>query len=123
MEPLEALLASIDASDEDMAWCATLNGLPVAMFGANQLTEDNVVGGIWMLCTPDIYTNKFDFMRHCKNYLAVMHTRYEYLTNFIDARNLPSMTWLPRLGFRPCAQVDDYGYEKVPFVQYVSQRS
>jgi hypothetical protein len=122
-QPLEALLDSVGVSDEDMCWAAMLNRLPVAMFGANQLTEDNMVGGIWMLCTPAIYTNKLDFMRKCKEYLAVMHERYEYLTNFIDERNLPSMQWLPRLGFRPCARVETYGIEGIPFIQYVSQRS
>jgi hypothetical protein len=118
--PLEALLDSIDVSDDDMCWCATLNGLPVAMFGANPLQEN--VGGIWMLCSPAIYTNKLDFMRKCRKYLAIMHERYEFLTNFIDARNVPSMAWLPRLGFIPVQQVAEFGYGKMPFIQYVSKR-
>lgn len=120
MEPLEALIESIEVSDEDMCWAATLNGLPVAMFGANRLCEE--IGGIWMLTSNGIYTNKRDFMRQCKKYLAVMHERYQYLTNFIDERNLPSMRWLPRLGFRPCQRVPEYGFEKLPFIQYVSKR-
>lgn len=120
MEPLEALLGSVDVSDDDMCWAATLNKLPIAMFGANPLEED--VGGIWMLCSPAIYTNKRDFMRHCRKYLAIMHERYEFLTNFIDERNLPSMRWLPYLGFRPVQRVCDYGVGNVPFIQYVSQR-
>ncbi len=119
--PLEALLDSIEMSDEDMRWCATLNGLPVAMFGANKL-QDNV-GGIWLLASPGIYTNKLDFMRHCKSHLAIMHERYEFLTNFIDERNLPTMCWLPRLGFLPVQKVEEFGYGKLPFIQYVSKRS
>lgn len=120
MEPLEALLESVKVSDDDMCWAALLNKLPVAMFGANRLCEE--IGGIWMLTSQGIYTNKRDFMRHCKDYLAVMHERYEYLTNFIDERNLPSMRWLPRLGFKPCQRVPEYGFEKLPFIQYVSKR-
>ena len=125
MEPLEALLQSIEVSDEDMCWAATLNGLPVAMFGANHLMGEgeNKIGGIWMLCSPAIYTNKRDFMRKCQQYLAIMHERYEYLTNFIDSRNVPSMHWLPHLGFKPVVEVEEYGFLKVPFIQYVSQRS
>lgn len=122
MEPLEALIDSIAVSDEDMCWAATLNGLPVAMFGANQLTEDNLVGGIWLLASPAIETNIRDFMRKCKTHLEIMHDRYEYLTNFIDARNLGTMRWLPRLGFRPCQKVEKYGHAGAPFIQYVSQR-
>lgn len=121
MRPLDALLDSIEVSDEDMCWTATLNRHPVAMFGANRLCEE--IGGIWLLASPAIYTNKRDFMRHCKAYLAKMHERYEYLTNFVDARNLPTQAWLPRLGFKPCQKVDDFGFEGVPFIQYVSQRT
>ena len=124
-----ALLDSVDVSDDDMCWAALWNGLPVAMFGANPIEiegegpySDLSIGGIWLLATPGIYWNKVDFMRNCKKYLAIMHTRYEYLTNFIDADNVPSMAWLPRLGFRPAQQIDDYGFAKVPFIQYVSKR-
>lgn len=124
MLPLDALLDSISVSDEDMCWAATLNRLPVAMFGANDLfpQDPHQVGGIWMLCAPAIYTNKRDFLRCCKKYLAVMHERYEYLTNFIDAENIPSMQWLPRLGFKPVQTVEKFGHSQTPFVQYVSQR-
>ncbi len=130
LDPLEALLESIKLSDEDMCWCATYNGLPVAMFGANDIKPEGdpayegvTIGGIWLLATPGIYNNKLDFMRTCREFLALMHTRYEFLTNFVDADNIPSMSWLPRLGFRPAAQMDDFGYAKLPFIQYVSKRS
>ena len=130
LQPLEALLESVRLSDDDMCWAATLNKLPVAMFGANDITpkddpnyDDVTVGGIWLLATPGIYTNKLDFMRHCKHYLAVMHERYEFLTNFVDADNIPTLMWLPRLGFRPMQEVRDYGFARLPFIQYLSKRS
>lgn len=125
MQPLEALLESVAVSDKDMCWAATLNKLPVAMFGANHLVTEGeyTTGGIWMLTSPGIYTNKRDFMRCCKKYLAIMHERYDFLTNFIDSRNIPSMRWLPYLGFVPVQTIDDYGFEGVPFVQYVSKRN
>jgi len=124
MEPLEALLGSVEVSDEDMCWAALLNKLPVAMFGANPISMEgeHTIGGIWMLTSPGIYTNKRDFMRKCGQYLAIMHERYEFLTNFIDSRNIPSMRWLPYLGFKVVGTDPAYGFEKVPFVQYVSKR-
>lgn len=123
MKPLDALLDSIEVSDEDMVWAATLNRHPVAMFGANRLTtEGGGIGGIWLLASPGIYTNRRDFMRKCRKYLAIMHERYRYLTNFVDADNLITMQWLPRLGFRPCQRVEDFGFAKTPFIQYVSER-
>jgi hypothetical protein len=126
MTALDALLDSIAVSDEDMCWVAKLNGHPVAMFGVNDVTPEGedpqLVGGIWLLASPGIYTNKLDFMRHCKDYLAVMHERYEYLTNFIDEDNIVTMQWLPRLGFIPMNRVAEFGHAKLPFVQYLSKR-
>lgn len=126
MEPLDALLDSIAVSDEDMCWVAKLRGQPVAMFGVNDVTPEgedpHLVGGIWLLASNGIYQNKKDFMRHCKHYLKVMHSRYDYLTNFIDEANLVTMAWLPRLGFVPVQRVADFGHAKLPFIQYLSQR-
>lgn len=130
LQPLDALLESIDVSDEDMTWAALYQGLPVAMFGCNDIKPEDddaygdiTIGGIWLLATPGIYHNKLDFMRTCKDFLALMHTRYEFLTNFVDAQNLATLIWLPRLGFRPVQEVKDYGFAKMPFIQYVSRRS
>lgn len=122
LTPLDALIDSIEVSDDDMCWAALYQGLPVAMFGANPLTDNNEIGGIWLLASPGVYHNKRDFWRACKSHLELMHTRYEYLTNFIDERNLVTMAWLPRLGFKPCQRIEEFGYEKLPFIQYVSQR-
>lgn len=124
MDSLDALLDSIAVSDEDMCWVAKLNGHPVAMFGANELFPDDPgnVGGIWLLASPGIYTNKLAFMRCCKEYLAVMHEKYEYLTNYVDEANLVTMQWLPRLGFKPVHREEEFGHAKLPFIQYVSQR-
>lgn len=124
-DPLEALLESIRVSDEDMVWTAFLRGHPVAMFGCNELCPEDpgVAGGIWLLASAGIYENKLDFMRKCKEHLAIMHERYEFLTNFIDMDNIPTQMWLPRLGFKPCLQVKEYGFGKTPFIQYLSKRN
>ena len=124
-EPLEALLKSIRVSDEGMVWTAFLRGHPVAMFGCNELYPDDtgIAGGIWLLASDGIYENKLDFMRKCKEYLDIMHEKYEFLTNFIDADNMPTQRWLPVLGFKPVAQVDKFGFGGTPFVQYMSKRN
>jgi hypothetical protein len=131
-EPLEALLSSIRDSDEDMCWTALLRGHPVAIFGANNMTiedpdgnvidEDLSLGGIWLLASPGIYENKLDFMRNCKKYLRKMHERYEYLTNFIDIDNAPTQAWLSRMNFKPIQLVENFGFARTPFIQYVSKR-
>lgn len=127
MQPLDALLDSIEISDEDMCWAATLNKLPVALFGANTIAEDNGdgnnIGGIWLLASPAIYTNVRDFHRKCRSYLTAMHARYKYLTNFVDVENIPTRRWLKHLGFRECQLVEEFGHGKTPFIQVVSKRS
>lgn len=127
-DPLDALLDSVELSDEDMCWAALYNKLPVAMFGANLLDKGDVeddlsIGGIWLLATPGIYYNRIDFHRQAKKHVKIMHERYEYLTNFIDIDNLPTQAWLPRLGFRPAQLVEEFGHARTPFIQYVSRRS
>jgi hypothetical protein len=125
-----ALLDSVDVSDEDMCWAALYHKLPVAMFGANPITiegdgpyKDLSIGGIWLLATPGIYRNKIDFHRKAKEYLAKMHERYEYLTNFIDADNIPTLRWLPTLGFVPLQEVKEFGVDGSTFIQMISKRS
>lgn len=128
MDPLDALVSSVNASDEDLCWTAFLRGHPVAIFGANDITpedspEPHTVGGIWLLASPGIYENKLDFHRSAVKFLAKMHERYEYLTNFIDVDNIPTQAWLPRLGFKVAAYIPKFGFTQEPFVQYISRRS
>jgi len=125
LDPLEALLDSLRVSDEGMVWTALYQGHPVAMFGCNNLSpeEPGVAGGIWLLASAGIYENKRDFYRKCKEYLGIMHEKYEFLTNFIDEQNQVTMYWLPRLGFKPCMRAAEYGFAKLPFIQFISKRN
>lgn len=119
--PLDALLDSIDLSDDDMCWQARLDRHPVAMFGAGSLQGEEI-GGIWLLASKGIYRNKLDFMRKSREYLGKMHERYEYLTNFIDEQNLVTRRWLQTLGFLPVQRIEHFGVGRRPFIQYVSKR-
>jgi len=119
--PLPALLESVEVSDDDMCWAALYQGLPVAMFGANEV-QGQEIGGIWLLASTGIYANRLDFQRKSVEYLDKMHERYEYLTNFVDEQNLVSRRWLQDLGFMPVQTIEHYGVAKRPFIQYVSRR-
>lgn len=120
-EPLDALLDSVRVSDDDMCWAALDQRLPVAMFGANSLQGEEI-GGIWLLASYGIHRNKRDFMKKCHEYLAKMHERYEYLTNFVDEQNLITRRWLQALGFLPVQRIENFGVGGRPFIQYVSRR-
>ena len=119
-DPLSALRNSIDVSDEDMCWTIKYDGYPVGLCGVNRITDE--IGGAWLLATPGIYANKRAFMRQTRLYLGIMHSRYEWLTNFIDERNLVTRLWLERLGWKPVQRIDEFGVGKLPFIQYVSRR-
>ena len=121
MDPLAALVESVKVSDEDMCWCATLEGRPEVLFGASPFAED--IGGIWLLGSARIYDAPFSFLRHCRDYLKVMHERYLYLTNFVDIRHNAANKWIAKLGFKPAVCIPDFGFERRPFTQYLSKRS
>ena len=118
IEPQAALLESLEVSDPDMCWTAKLDGVAEVMFGVNEIADG--IGGIWMLGSDAIYSNSRDFMRHCWSHLAIMHTRYPYLTNFVDVRHRAALIWIRRLGFTPTQFLPEFGHEKRPFIQYVS---
>jgi hypothetical protein len=118
IEPQAALLESLEASDPDMCWVAKLGGVAEVMFGVNEIAADT--GGIWMLGSNQIYSNSRDFMRHCRNYRIYMHTRYPYLTNFVDVRHPAALRWMRKLGFEAVQFIPEFGVEKRPFIQYVS---
>lgn len=120
MEPLEALLDSLEASDDDMCWAAYLDGPAEVMFGANSIIEGEL-GGIWMLGSDRIYESRHSFLRHCEHFLALMHTRYPYLTNFVDVHHQAAHRWMLKLGFQPVQFVKLRG--QFPFIQYISEAS
>lgn len=119
-DPLAALLNSVDVSDEDMCWTIKYDGIPVGMFGVNRLSDE--IGGAWLLASPGIYQNKRDFLAKSREYIDVMHTRYEWLTNFIDERNYVTRRWLESLGWKPVQRIAEFGAGRLPFIQYVSRR-
>jgi hypothetical protein len=118
MEPEAALLDSLEVSDADMVWAARLEGDSEVMFGVNYLGGG--AGGIWMVGSDRIYENPRNFMIHCWHYLAVMHKRYPYLTNFVDVRHQAALRWMRNLGFEAVQFIPKFGHEGRPFIQYVS---
>lgn len=118
VEPMPALLESLKVSDLDMCWAAHLDGDVQVMFGVNDI--GNATGGIWMLGTDAIYTHRRNFMRHCLQYLQLMHERYPYLTNFVDVRHQAALRWMRKLGFEAVQFLPEFGHEGRPFIQYVS---
>lgn len=119
--PEAALVDSFEVSDPDMIWSAERYGQVEVMFGANDINGE--VGGIWMLGSDAIYQNPRNFLKHCNEYLDVMHTRYPYLTNFVSVKHRAALRWIMKLGFVAVQFIPEYGSGRQPFIQFVSFRS
>lgn len=119
MTPQIALAESIRNSDADMCWCALVDGVPEVMWGACKSAEYDV-GIAWLLGSDMVLQIKRHFWKYSLEYTALMHRRYRVLTNYISVHNIPSMTWLTGLGFKPVEIDLKYGYLKQPFVRYES---
>jgi|TARA_R110002167_G_C12706946_1_gene654977 hypothetical protein len=119
-KPIPALLDSLYVSDKDMVFAVLYDSKPVAMFGCNKLTDE--IGGAWLLATDGIYSNKRDFIVKSREMMDLFHTRYPYLTNFIDTRNTTSIKWLESMGWVTIQRIKEYGVGKKPFVQMLSNR-
>lgn len=117
--PREALITSIRHSDIDMCWCALVDGRPEVMWGAVDAGHDSI-GIAWLLGSEMVSQIKRHFWKYSIEYTALMHTRYDILTNYISVQNIPSMTWLSGLGFKPVEVNLEYGYLKQPFIRYES---
>ncbi len=105
-EPTEALRIGLNAGaicktalmqNEDDKW------YPVGMFG---ITPDLDAfglgiraGAIWYLGSSDIYRAQKDFMRLSRKWVEILMGQYDFLFNYVDARNTRHIAWLQRLGF------------------------
>ena len=114
--PVEALLASLKASDPDMCWAATCDGKCEIMWGVARDTDH--IGFVWLLGSDWIYTIKRRFWRESIRYVSRMHTRYMLLTNYVHHDNAASIRWLEIMGFEPRDRVEEFGVGKEPFIRY-----
>lgn len=101
-----------------MRWTCVIDGRPEIMWGVARITAD--IGGIWLLGSDAIYRIKKTLMEQAASSIRVMHRRYPILTNFIDYRNVASLSWLHRLGFEPVDVDLTYGVERRTFIRYQS---
>ena len=71
-------------------------------------------GSAWLLGTDEISKHRYDFARTSRPVFNHLAKGFDYLFNFVDARNLLSLAWVKWLGFRiyPAAP---YGHARLPF--------
>lgn len=118
----EALTTSLSNSSE--AYTVMVDGKPEMMFGVVDDENYNDASVIWMLSTDEVFNlvTVRRFMKDAKRYVKHFHQRKLFLYNYVDERNLRSLSWLRRLGFRFVNREEGFGVAKIPFVFVLSER-
>lgn len=97
LTPYEAVRLSVKASDTDFlkAWFADDQLLCIA--GCSPLS--NTKAAPWLLATPLMEHYQISLTRYARKGVDDMLSRYDLLSNIIDARQKTSIKWLKSLGF------------------------
>lgn len=116
MEPLEAILSSMQASSNT---CATLmiDGTPACIFGCSYADG---VGTPWMIGSDLLVHHAKTFLQLCPTWVEKMRQGVIKLENYVDARNVVAIRWLKRLGFK-FDEAAPYGPLNLPFHRFTME--
>ena len=94
-----ALSESISAPGRAIAML--VDGKVTSLFGCSpmQIGDGVVMGVIWMLASPTIYTCKSVFLRDARKWLRDLTSGCQISGNVVDSRNTASKRWLAKLGY------------------------
>lgn len=118
--PDKALLDSIEMSTSCFSIIGR-KGSVIGMFGCgpSALKNDSLsIGSVWLLGSPAIQDIRYTFLRQCRHWTGVLHTDYDVLWNWADARNTVHVKWLKWLGFK-IIQTAPIGINREQFHQFL----
>lgn len=95
--PADSLRNGVMASRD--AWAGLIDGEVACLFGVAPQSLMTGSGYAWMLATPLIERHQLLFLRRCRPMVAEMLCGFNYLHNYVDARNAKAIRWLRWLGF------------------------
>ena len=117
-DPLTALLHGLEASTPCYSIINDRDEV-VGMFGAGPLPMPNL-GFVWMLAAPGLVEVQVPFLRQSRRWIEQMHKDVApVLTNVVDARNEVHIKWLRWCGFTFLRRIEDFGFEKRQFIEFV----
>jgi hypothetical protein len=90
----DALVASYE--NAALCWTIIKKDTPIAVFGVGY---GDKMGIPWMLGTDGVEGAALAIVRHSKEFVAQMLEQFDYLENYVDARNTLSLNWLKWCGF------------------------
>lgn len=94
-----------------------IDGELACLFGMAPLGLLGRQGAPWLLGTPVLDRHPSVLMRYCLPYIAEMLESRSHLFNYVDARNVRSIRWLKRLGFK-FHPAQPYGVAGLPFHRF-----
>jgi len=111
----EAAIDHLRVSRDTRAGLA--DGQPVCIFGIDRVSVLSMVGHPWLLGTEGLHRHGIAFLRRNKEYLDEAKEGFEFLYNYVDARNVASIAWLRWLGFE-VKDAEPYGWLGMPFHRF-----
>lgn len=117
--PQAALVESVMWSAQ--AYAAYFDGELAAIFGVGPGAFLGGAGIPWLLGTPVLARHPRTFLEASRAFVAAWLDEYGALEQMVDARNLASLRWLRRLGFK-VEPPRLWGYERRPFCRVHIER-
>lgn len=98
-------------------WVAADGAEPVFVFGVTPVSLLDGMGAPWLLGTEKTFNYPRILVKEGRRYIAEMLELYSTLANFVDARNVKSIRWLARLGFK-IYTAEPFGHAGLPFHRF-----
>lgn len=115
-EPLEALIASLQASEECNAILNDEDEV-VGIFGVAPVDEH--LGSPWLLGSEGIKDIAKEFIEGSHDWVEQVQSKYRVLVNYVHKDNEIAIKWLRKLDFQFIKLVEEFGVGKAPFYEFV----
>ena len=94
------------------------DGEVIGMFGVTD-SQDPLLFSVWMLCSDRLPEISRPFLRQSKEWVKKKNASYPILYNYVDARNTKAIQWLKYLGFVFVQRMDNFGFGRKTFYEFV----
>jgi hypothetical protein len=95
------------------------DGKNFALAGVSPLQFCDLGGQIWMVATDDIKNHKIEFLKYSQSFIKHVMEPYDYVMNWVDARNELHIQWLKWCGFVFLKKHTCFGAEGIPFYEFI----
>ena len=101
-----------------LCWAGLYEEKPFCCFGVAAASLLGNTGVPWLLGTEDVKKAAYEVKYKAKEYINIMLEHFDYLENWIDARNKVSIKWLKHCGFEMFETPAPYGVDGLLFHRF-----